>query len=69
METKGFGHTRTFYEIRIVFDKQQLTMQQGDPFDTLEDAERQARQLHAEDGEHYKVTKITQQCVFRINSN
>lgn len=69
METRGFGNKKIVYEVRVIYKKSQLTMPTGDPYDTMEEAEKEARELHAEDGRHYKITKITKQTVFRINSN
>ncbi len=69
METRGFGKLKTEYEVRVVYGKSCPTLPVGDPHDDMEAAETEARELHAEDGRHYKVTKITKQCVFRINTN
>ena len=54
METRGFGKAKIQYEVRVVYNKSQLTMPTGDPFDTMEEAEKEARELHAEDGRLYK---------------
>ena len=70
MEARGFGKLKTVYELRALYEKQNLTGLAGNnPYDTEKEAEAEARRLFAKDGGHYFITKITRQVTFRINNN